>query len=62
MPQLVAVALIGGVVWYAWRVLRREMARIGREVAEQENKKAAKDVTILEKGEDGVYRPTNRRG
>lgn len=62
MPQLVAVALIGGVIWYAWRVLRREMARIGREVAEQENKKAAKDATVLEKGEDGVYRPTNRRG
>jgi hypothetical protein len=62
MPQLVAVALIGGVVWYAWRVLRREMARIGREMAEQDSKKAAKDVTILEKGEDGVYRPTNRRG
>jgi hypothetical protein len=62
MPQLVAVALIGGVIWYAWRVLRREMARIGREVAEQESKQAAKDATVLEKGEDGVYRPTNRRG
>jgi hypothetical protein len=62
MPQLVAIALIGGVVWYAWRVLRREMARIGREVAEQESKKASKDATILEKGEDGVYRPVNRRG
>jgi hypothetical protein len=62
MPQLVAVALIGGVVWYAWRVLKREMARIGREVAEQEDRKAAKEATVLEKGEDGVYRPTKRRG
>jgi hypothetical protein len=62
MPQFIAVALIGGVVWYAWRALKREMGRIGREMAEQEQKSATKDATVLEKGEDGVYRPVKRRG
>ncbi len=61
MPQLVAIALIGGVVWYAWRALKREMARIGNEVAEQEHKSAAKHAPVLEKGADGVYRPRDPR-
>ena len=32
MPQLliVSVALVGG--WYAWKALKREMARIDREI------------------------------
>jgi hypothetical protein len=61
MPQLVAIALVGGLVWYAWRALKREMARIGNEVAEQETKKAAREATVLEKGPDGVYRPRDPR-
>lgn len=61
MPQLVAIALIGGVIWYAWRALKREMARIGNEVAEQEHKSAAGKSTMLEKGPDGVYRPRDPR-
>ena len=27
MPQLIALVLVGGVVWYAWRAFKREMAR-----------------------------------
>lgn len=32
MPQLIiaAVIVVGG--WYAWKVLKREMARVGREL------------------------------
>jgi len=55
MPQLVALALVGGLGWYAWRAFKREMARVGDEL---HTKEAVDDgVTSLERGEDGVYRP-----
>lgn len=60
MPQLVAVALVGGLVWYAWRAFKRELARVSAQVPKKP--KAAKnvqkgvDVTVLEEGPDGVYR------
>ncbi|MEM7465037.1 MAG: hypothetical protein AAF362_20395 [Pseudomonadota bacterium] len=57
MPQLIGIALIALVGWYAWRVLKREMARVDNEVREQEVKAETKEVTPLEKDEDGVYRP-----
>ncbi|MFZ1814730.1 MAG: hypothetical protein WBO55_11280 [Rhizobiaceae bacterium] len=58
MPQLLAIALIGLLVWYAWRALKREMARIGDDVERAKKSQPRKgEVTILEKGEDGVYRP-----
>lgn len=59
MPQLIAIGLIGGLVYYAWRALKREMARIGDEVASKEKPNAPLSGTILEKGPDGVYRPRN---
>ncbi|MEZ5871837.1 MAG: hypothetical protein R3D32_08315 [Nitratireductor sp.] len=60
--QLIALGLIGLLVWYAWRALQREMARINNEVRKAEKPGAPPsvgkgDVTILEPGEDGVYRP-----
>ena len=57
MPQLIAIVLIGGVIWYGYRAFKREMERVGRETREADlnsNKAAAKP---LQKGEDGVYRP-----
>lgn len=58
MPQLIALALIGAVIWYAWRALQKEMARIGDEMKETVRKKEPQGrFTALEKGEDGVYRP-----
>jgi hypothetical protein len=44
MPQLLIVgaALIGG--YYAWKVLKREMARVGREV-EATRKRPAETLT-----------------
>ncbi len=59
MPQLIAVVLIGGVVWYAWRALKREMSRINAEVRDAKDVmgNSMKEVTPLEKGADGVYRP-----
>ncbi|MCB1439506.1 MAG: hypothetical protein H6888_06145 [Nitratireductor sp.] len=60
MPQLIALALVGGLGWYAWKTLRREMDRIGQEVREAENK--SKQVPDLELGPDGVYRPRRKDG
>ena len=56
MPQLIAIALIGGLGWYAWRALKREMSRVGEELKRDEVK-TDNQPTALERGEDGVYRP-----
>ena len=55
MPQLIGVALIGGLLWYGYRALKREMERVGKETRKAEVK--SKKGTELEEGEDGVYRP-----
>ena len=57
MPQLIALGLIGGVVWLGYRALKREVARINEETRAAENK--AKQKTALKQGEDGVYRPAD---
>ncbi|MEM9330078.1 MAG: hypothetical protein AAGA53_02055 [Pseudomonadota bacterium] len=58
MAQLIGLALIGGVLWYGYRALKREMERIGRETREAEQKASeAKRGKELVEGEDGVYRP-----
>jgi len=56
MPQLIAVALIGGLGWYAWRAFKREMTRVGEQLHDNEPPRE-KQVMSLERGEDGVYRP-----
>ena len=57
MPQLIAIGLIGGVVWYGYRALKREMERINKETRAAEKK--AKSQTVLKQDKDGVYRPHN---
>lgn len=57
MPQLIAVALIGGVIWYGYRAFKREMERVGRETREADLNAKKDDAMPLQKGEDGVYRP-----
>jgi len=58
MPQLIGIALVGGLVWYGYRALRREMERINRETraAEKREEEARRGRGLVE-GEDGVYRP-----
>ena len=58
MPQLLAIALIGGVVWYAYRAFKKEMARVAEEVQRAEAKK--EEQSKLVQGEDGIYRPADR--
>lgn len=57
MPQLIAIGLIGGVVWYGYRALKREMERINKETRAAESK--AKSKTVLKQDKDGVYRPVD---
>jgi hypothetical protein len=49
------MALVGGVLWFAWRAFKRQVARVAEEL--HRNEKPARDVATLERGEDGVYRP-----
>ena len=58
MPQLIALGLIGGVIWIGYRAFKREMARVNAEVREAEKK--AEEKTVLKQDEDGVYRPVDR--
>ena len=63
MPQLIAVGLVGGLIWYAWRALKRQMETVGEELRQQEasrDPKTPQTVESLEKGEDGVYRPKHK--
>ena len=57
MPQLliVGVALVGG--WYAWKMLKREMARVEREV---DAVRKAPAETLERDPETGRYRPKDR--
>lgn len=55
MPQLIALGLIGGVAWYAYKALKREMDRINKETRAAEKKSDNKQ--ILKQDKDGVYRP-----
>lgn len=62
MVQLIALGLIGGLGWYAYKAFQRQMDSVGEELKKSEHKKqdkskSAKIVDALEKGEDGVYRP-----
>ena len=53
--QLIAVGLVGGLIWYGYRAFKREMKRVGDELREEEKKAARK--TVLKQDPDGVYRP-----
>ena len=58
MPQLIGLALLGLVIWYGYRALKREMERINLETrkAEQEADEARHGKELV-RGKDGVFRP-----
>ena len=65
MVQLIALTLVGGLGWYAWRALQKHMATIGDELEKSEKAKQKKPASSnqadeLEKGPDGVYRLKKR--
>ena len=58
MPQLILLGLVavGGI--FIWRVVKREMARVDRELQETRAEKAEQSTTNLEQDpETGRYRP-----
>jgi hypothetical protein len=57
MPQLLGLVLVGAAIWFVGRALRREMSRVGEQLRRDERKQDERQVTALEKDEDGVYRP-----
>jgi hypothetical protein len=57
MPQLLLLGLAAAGGWYAWKTLKREMARIDDEL-ERERKAAARPQDTLERDPaTGKYRP-----
>lgn len=62
MVRLLTIAVIALGVWYAWRVIRRQSARVAEALKEAEGSVARKKTVELEKDpETGVYRPSDRR-
>jgi Mg2+/citrate symporter len=57
--QLLALTLVGLVVFIAWRALKKEMKRVGDELERQETRRAKHTIPVLQKDKDGVYRPKN---
>lgn len=68
MVQLIALGLVGGLVWYAWNALQKHMKDVGEELDRKQKASGSKNSTdnssdrkresdTLELGEDGVYRP-----
>ena len=55
MPQLITIALVGGVAWLGYKAIRREMTRVGETVRKSEVKKQS--PVKLKQGDDGVFRP-----
>ena len=55
MPQLIAIALVGGIAWLGYKVIRREMTRVGGKVRTAEAKK--QPPVKLKQDDDGVFRP-----
>jgi hypothetical protein len=54
MPQLLIVGLAAAGGWYVWKALKREMARIDREVEAVREKPAE---TLTRDPDTGRYRP-----
>lgn len=61
MPQAVLLAAVGIVAVVAYRLIRREMQRVGVTLAEIRTPPAILPGTRLVRGADGVYRPEQHR-
>ncbi len=54
MPQLIIAAAIVAGGWYAWKVLKREMARVDRELGKTRGRPTE---TLTQDPKTGRYRP-----
>ncbi|MCC2111154.1 MAG: hypothetical protein KDJ16_03880 [Hyphomicrobiales bacterium] len=59
MPQIVLIALVGAGVWLGWRILKKEMARVDRDLrkAEDDPIHGENPVALEKDPETGVYKP-----
>jgi len=61
MPQLIFLGLVAAGGYYAWKALKKEMARVDVKVREAERVKAEDRGELLERDpETGHYRPRER--
>lgn len=57
MPQLIALALVGALGWYAYRAFKKEMAKVSEKVRkEEELAKPKTDGELKQDPKTGVYR------
>ena len=63
MPQLILLGLVAIGGYFIWKAVKREMARVDRELKETRSKEARKTATPLEQDpETGKYRPKADEG
>ncbi len=63
MPQLILLGLVAVGGYFIWRVVKREMARVDRELQETRAEKAEQSAKTLEQDpETGKYRPKADEG
>jgi len=57
LPKLIILGLAVAAMWYVYRTIKREMARVGEELRKAEVKKnGAEEIQPLVKDKDGIYR------
>ncbi len=63
MPQLIFLGLIAVGGYFAWKVLKREMARVDKKVRKAKMEREGKPTETLEYDETtGTYRPKDEDG
>lgn len=65
MPHVFVIAAVGATALAGYKLVRREMKRVGEKLTEL-REKAPEPAPVVERtlvrGPDGVYRPSDRRG
>ncbi len=54
LPKLIIMGLAASAIWYGYKVVKREMARVREELRKSDN--PDENIQPLEKDDDGVYR------
>jgi hypothetical protein len=57
MPQLIIVAALVAGGWIAWKAVKREMARVGRDL---DRARGRPTETLTQDPKTGRYRPSNK--
>ena len=62
MPHVFVIAAVGAAALAGYKLVKREMARVGRTVGELREAEVRAPVSrgTLVRGADGVYRPADR--